>query len=158
MDIDVLLQAVIGPAMERLTLTFPSRDAYHDYWRPHPAVGPAWNEVVEAYLDHDIHQVDGTWRSKVDIDAIRADGRDTLEDATLLTGFGTIDLPRWFVWSPRGVMDADPLYPRAVVDAVAAANPDLAVVDLHDVNHYTLLLSREGAAQVATVVRDALKA
>ena len=40
LDIDAALQAVIGPAMERLSLRFADLDAYVDFWAKHPALGP----------------------------------------------------------------------------------------------------------------------
>lgn len=157
LEIDQLLHAVIGPAMERLAMTFESTDQYLDFWRAHPAVGHAhWNELIEAYLGYDIHDVDGSWRSKVDAAAVRGDGEDSLLDETLRTGFPTIGLPMRFLWAPRGIMDADPLYPWEVVEHFVAALPTLSAARLDDVNHYTLALSRSGAKQVAAEIRAAL--
>jgi len=155
-DIDETLHAILGPAMQRLEMTFPTRDAYRDYWRPHPAFADNWNEVIEAYVDYDIHEVDGTFRSKVVVDAIREFGRDTLLDETLSTALPTIDVPMRFVWSPRGIMNADPLYPREVVTHFEQTVPNLTVYELDDVNHYTLALSRRGAKQVADQIRAAI--
>lgn len=156
MDVDAILTAVIGPAMDRLSRSFESRDAYHEFWRTHPALGPGWNTTIEAYFDHDVHEADGAWRSRVSLDAVREDGRDTLVDESLQADFGSIEVPIRFVWSPRGIMDADPLYPREIVDQVAAATPTMEVVDLEDVNHYTLALTEDGAEQVAAAVRGIL--
>ena len=39
-DIDAALQAVIGPAMQRLSMTFGSEQEYLDFWAAHPALGP----------------------------------------------------------------------------------------------------------------------
>ena len=36
-DPQVFADGFLGPALARLKLTFPSRDAYHDWWRAHPA-------------------------------------------------------------------------------------------------------------------------
>lgn len=157
MDVDQILLAVIGPAMQRLEMTFPTREAYRDYWRPHPAFAEDWNELAEAYVDYDLREADGAFRSKVEIAAIREDGRDTLVDETLSTALPAIDLPMRFLWSPRGIMNADPLYPREVVAQFEQAIPNLTVHELHDVNHYTLALSRRGAKQVADQIHAALE-
>ena len=45
------------------------------------------------------------------------------------------------------------LYPQPTVDAYAARWPDLDVRPVPDVNHYTIVLSRRGAAAVADAVR-----
>ena len=46
----------LGPALARLKLTFASREAYHEWWREHPAFATA--EVADAdlaaYADHDL--------------------------------------------------------------------------------------------------------
>ena len=42
-DIDAALQAVIGPAMQRLSMRFASSGAYLDFWRAHPALGPVFD-------------------------------------------------------------------------------------------------------------------
>lgn len=156
-DIDETLHAVLGPSMQRLEMTFPSREAYRDYWRPHPAFVDDWNEVVEAYVDYDIHEVGGVFRSKVVIEAIREFGWDTLVDETLSTALPTINVPMRFLWSPRGIMNGDPLYPREVVAQFEQTIPNLTVHELDDVNHYTLALSRRGSEQVADHIRAALE-
>src|SRR5512140_2879512 len=42
--IEEVVRAVVGPALDRLRMTFPSRQAYLDYWRPHPALAGDWND------------------------------------------------------------------------------------------------------------------
>src|ERR1700689_3504654 len=47
-DPDVALEASIGPAIARLRQTFPSIEAYLDFWRAHPALADHWTAGVEA--------------------------------------------------------------------------------------------------------------
>lgn len=147
--VDDVLDAVVGPAMQRLTMRWDELDGYLDFWRPHPAFVDDWNPLVEAYLGHDVHEVDGVVASRVVAERVREDGRDTLEAPVLADGLAAIDVPVRFLWAPRGLLGADPLYPREVVAAFEQQVPDLEVVELTDVNHYTLALSRHGAEQVA---------
>ena len=84
-DIDAALTAVIGPAMARLSMRFASPEAYLDFWRPHPALGPGAERAAGArggrYALHDLVQTDdGDWVSSCVLDAIRADGADVLAD------------------------------------------------------------------------------
>lgn len=155
-DPDELIEAILGPSLARLSMTFESRDAYQDYWRPHPALSEGWDEVVEGYLDHDIHEADGVWVSKVSEAAVRADGYDALSDEDVHAGLAGIGVPVAFLWAPRGLMNADPLYPREVAEALLADAPDVEVTWLQDCNHYTASLSPDGGAQVADAVRDLL--
>ncbi len=52
--IDSIVAAIIGPALERLRLTFPSVDAYLDYWRRHPAFATDWNAWIEDVCTYDL--------------------------------------------------------------------------------------------------------
>jgi pimeloyl-ACP methyl ester carboxylesterase len=40
---DELTRATLGPAAERLSMVFPSREHYADFWRRHPAFADDWN-------------------------------------------------------------------------------------------------------------------
>lgn len=148
-DIDAIMTAVIGPAMARLGKVYADRETYLAPWRDHPALGPYWHPVIEDYLDHDVHEVQGGLGSRVSPDAVRGDGRDTLVDRTLVEGMGDISHPIRFLRAPRGLMDGDPLYPQAVVDHYRTVIPQMIVAELDDVNHYTLAMSPHGAEQVA---------
>ena len=48
------LIGALGPAADRLTMTFPDHAAYRDYWRPHPAFANAWTDAVTKYIDYDL--------------------------------------------------------------------------------------------------------
>src|SRR5438094_506793 len=79
------LEAILGPSIERLRMTFPTRDAYLDFWRPHPALQGEWNEDIEAYLDYDLVGEEPELRSRVSEEAVRGDGAATLERVDLIT-------------------------------------------------------------------------
>ena len=75
-DIDAALTAVIGPAMTRLSMRFASPEAYLDFWRVHPALGPELSgpqaPEVRHYALHDLVKTDaGYWVSSCVLDAIR---------------------------------------------------------------------------------------
>ena len=77
-DLDALLDASLGPALARLRESYPSVDAYFDFWRVHPAIKDAWNGYLEEYLRYDLTGVDGVLRSRVSEEAARSDGRELL--------------------------------------------------------------------------------
>src|SRR4051794_13814205 len=79
-DADVILEAVLGPSLGRLRMTFPSVDAYRQFWRTHAAFASAeWTADIEDYVDYDLGppaiDPDGAtaFRSRVSNDAVRAD-------------------------------------------------------------------------------------
>ncbi|MGH3421960.1 MAG: alpha/beta fold hydrolase, partial [Streptosporangiaceae bacterium] len=77
-DLDAVLDASLGPALARLRESYPSVDAYFDFWRAHPALKDAWNGYLEEYLRYDLTGVDGVLHSWVSEEAARADGRELL--------------------------------------------------------------------------------
>ena len=48
------LIAALGPAADRLSMTFPDHEAYRNFWRVHPAFVDSWNEAVTDYIDYDL--------------------------------------------------------------------------------------------------------
>lgn len=83
MDADAVMEAVLGPALARLSMTFDSVEAYRDFWRAHPAFAApdAWTDDVLAYFDYDLGPAldDGSVRWRVSEETVRADGRALLD-------------------------------------------------------------------------------
>jgi pimeloyl-ACP methyl ester carboxylesterase len=152
LDIDVVLQAVIGPAMARLEMTFPSLEAYLDYWRPHPAVKEAWGPTVEEYLRYDLVGEPPEMRSSVSIESVRGDAMSNLtgEPPRLDTG-----VPTTMLRAERGLMnEPGGLYPlEAVQPLVDEAGIPLETI--HDVNHYSMIWLPAG---IRAIVDAAMKA
>ncbi|MEV6302616.1 alpha/beta hydrolase [Actinoplanes sp. NPDC051861] len=132
-DVDVALEAVIGPAMRRLSMTFPSEQAYLDYFRQNPALGRYWGPELEAYILRDFTGSGSTCR----IDAVRGDAADMLRNPPP-AGFPLL-------WAPRGLMDEEGGLYRA--EQLTGVDAEL----VPDVNHYTILTA--GAERVAERIR-----
>jgi pimeloyl-ACP methyl ester carboxylesterase len=160
-DPDVLLAAVLGPSLARLQMTFPSVEAYRDFWRSHPAFAKKpWSDDVADFIDYDLGSPepgpdgDTVYRSRVSEDAVRADGRDLLDRDRTAKALGALADPSVLLWAPRGIMDEDrPLLPPEVIADTQALLPHLAVTEVPDTNHYFLLLGDGEAAAVASGIR-----
>ena len=151
-DPDQAAELLLGPALQRLRMTFESRDSYRDFWRPHPAFAGRWSPAVEAYVDYDIDGEPGAFRSKVSEDAVRADYRDLL--TTPEVALERVQCPTLFLYAPRGLQNEPPgLYPPDVVEGMADRFPAVKVEQLPDCNHYTMLLDDSCAALVADRLR-----
>jgi lipase len=152
---DAIVAAVLGPALERLRRTFPTRDAYHDFWRDHPAfVDEPWTSYLTDYFDADLTGTPPELRSRVSEAAVMADGRDQLVNTDLLR-LSELDLPVSLVRAPRNLIDEPtPLYSDETVEQTRARLPHLVDRVVPDVNHYTLVLSDRGADAVAASVVD----
>jgi pimeloyl-ACP methyl ester carboxylesterase len=150
LDVDAVLAAVIGPAMQRLSMTFPSREAYLDFFCAHPALGPAWSPVIEAYVLRDLVGEEPALRSSCDMEAIRADATDTLLPDGSAGAVHLLTQPVRMLLAERGMLDE----PRGLYDdeRLAGAGLDrdrVDVVRVTDVNHYTIVAGPLGAAVVA---------
>jgi pimeloyl-ACP methyl ester carboxylesterase len=152
-DPDQLLELLLGPAVARLRMTFPSREAYREFWRSHPAfAGPGvWNEEAEAYVDYDLGGAEPEFRSLVVEEAVRADGRDlVLEHEAARTALGSLACPTVLVRAPRGLLDQpSPLVPDEAAAEAVAVCPALVDEMVPDTNHYLIVLGDREAAAVA---------
>ncbi len=149
LDPDELITAVIGPAMRRLSMTFPDRSAYRDFWRGHPALARHWRPWVDAYVQRDLVGEEPALRSSCVLDAVRADGVG-LFAPEVLDAVHRLPGPAHLLWAERGLMDE----PQALYDErrLAAAGLDdgpVRPVRVPDTNHYTLLVGDDGARTVA---------
>lgn len=150
-------EQLLGPAIDRLTMTFDSRDAYREFWKEHPAMGPYWNDIIEEYLDYDLRPVDDGLRASATPDAVLTnlvefDGRDGYAEA--VEALEERRLPRILLRSPRGLFDEEPpLYDEAWLADWSARLPGLQIRQVPDTNHYTVLLGA-GLPAVADAVRS----
>ena len=158
-DIDQITTAMLGPAVQRLSMEFESLESYYDYWRVHPSVQDegAWNEVFEAYLAYDLMGEAPKLRSKTIADAVFADGRDSFDSQDLKRFLDDFSAPVTFIRAPRGLLNETPgLYSNDLMKDVLASNPNVRDVLIDDVNHYTLSTSERGAKLVAEEIRGVL--
>jgi pimeloyl-ACP methyl ester carboxylesterase len=153
-DPDAVLDATLGPAIQRLAQSYPDAEAYVEVFRQHPALGPHWNDDAEAYARYDVlEQPDGTVRARAQEDSVRADGRDLLvSGATFDPELRSIGVPVTILAAPYGMFgQPGGLLPTDGLDALAdAAHVSVEVVP--ELNHYTIVLAPEGAARVAGAI------
>lgn len=139
-DLDAVLEAVIGPAIKRLQMTFETEQSYVDFWRGHPSLQADWSPWLEAYALRDL---DGN-RSACNIEAIRADGHDTLVNQETTMAYKQIRCPARMLYAERGMLDEPMgLYHESTVP------PALHPVKVNGVNHYTIVASPRGASAIA---------
>lgn len=160
LDVDAALQAVIGPAMTRLTMRFEDADAYLAYWEAHPAVGPLLagpaGETTRRYILHDlIPAQDGDdFVSSCILEAVREDGGAVLKDPVVqpaafaaLKAGARMEL----VWAARGMFNEEQgLYDEARLAALGV--PDTLRTTRADANHYSVILEESGVAVVCDAI------
>jgi pimeloyl-ACP methyl ester carboxylesterase len=155
-DIDEMLRAIVGPALERLDRRFASQEEYRAFWRAHPAFVDTSTDLqgLDAYADHDLHGPDGEMRSKVNADAVHADARDMLMNESMRRAIGEIDVPTVLLLAERGMQnEATPLYPADRVSALRTRRGPLESIRVPATNHYTITMSPHGARAIAHQLR-----
>jgi lipase len=151
---------LVGPALARRAIPYPSPEAYLDFWGQHPAFAHAWDEDVEAYVLHDLMGEPGAMRYVINLSAVEADSDEMLSDPTNRTAMARVDMPVTLVRAERGTLDDDrPMIAQTVLEEFAADHPDANIEDVKGVNHYTVLLGNSpGPPRVAAVIEAAAAA
>lgn len=161
-DVEVIVQSVIGPALDRLDQRWPDEDAYVEFFRAHPAFAPPnrWSASAEAYVRNDAVIVPGGMvASSVSKEAVLADGGAAIVDPASASSIERIDCASLLLWSPRGILDQSPgLYHQAQVDEVVARLGHLQAVQIPGTNHYTILTDTVGAGATADAILAAIEA
>ncbi|MGY4721581.1 alpha/beta fold hydrolase [Naumannella huperziae] len=145
-------RAALGPAAERLSATFPTRDAYLAMFREHPALRDAWDADIEAYAGYDLAGTEPELASRTSAEAMLADFAELFVGGAAETIIDRLDRPAVALRAPRGLLDAAPLYPQGYLDTWASTLPHVTVAEVPDVNHYTIALGT-GADRIAAELR-----
>ena len=105
-DVDDALAATLGPAMQRLDMTFADRGAYRAFWQQHPSFAGIWSGEVDAQIQHDLD------RRASPRCAPRASRRRCGSTAascsptrTCATAVREVACPMTMLWAPRGMVD-----------------------------------------------------
>lgn len=146
---DELMTAVIGPAMDRLSMTFADRTAYRAFWQAHPAFAGAWSDEVDAYIQRDLTGGEPAMHSTCRIEAVRTDGIG-LFDEEVLSAVRKLPVEATLLWAARGLMDEEQgLYDEKRLAAADLDGTRLEPVAVRDVNHYTVLTGDRGGREIA---------
>ena len=98
-----------GPALARLRESYPSVEAYVDFFRAHPALGPHWSEQVADYVRYDALETRDGVRSRAVEAAVRQDGRDLLVSAERLdAALRSLPMPVHLLVAPAGMFGEPP--------------------------------------------------
>jgi lipase len=151
-DPDELLEATLGPALARLSMTFDSVERYVEFWHGHPAFARGWNDDVEAYVRADLGGEPGALRSVTSELAVRMDSESLLLDDDARSVLERVHVPIQVLRAERGLLDDDRvMMPDSLLDPLLARRPDIRAELVEDVNHYTIVMS-DGAPRVADAV------
>jgi lipase len=153
LDAEAALEAGLGPAIARLRQTFPSTEAYLEFWRAHPALADHWTADVEAYARYDLTGEPPSMRSRVVEAVVGPDSRDVLADKPFADALGRLTQPTPLLTAPAGFLGDPPgLFPPDLVAAWAERVPQLRPQLIPDVNHYTIVFDKRAAATLVRAI------
>jgi lipase len=149
-DLDKLLAASLGPALARLSETFPTPEAYVEFWRAHPAL-TVWTDDLEQYVRYDLTGEPGALRSRVVAESARSDSRALLESGDrIAAALGNLSSPTPLLRAPAGMFGQPPgIIPDELGAYWQAQVPALAVQTIPGTNHYTILFDQAAAGAIA---------
>ena len=154
-DVDEVLDATLGPAIERLRRIWPDRVTYYTMWSQHPAYAEGISVDLERDLLADLIEIEGGFRTAVDEEAVRVDGRELFADNEVRTLLDLRAEPTLIIRAPNGLMGAPP---PLIGDDVRDRYPQHHWVEAEGTNHYTVLVGPRGAPLVAESIRTTLAA
>lgn len=154
--LEAAAKAGLGPAAERLSMSFPDHEAYRNFWRVHPAFSDGFSDAVRDYVDYDLVPEAGPpWHSSCRPEAMAADHAEQFVDGPADLAWPRVQAAVTFLRAPRGLLDEPGgLYPRSVLNHWLAQYPQVLSRDVDGVNHYTITLGAVGAAAVSDAVAE----
>jgi pimeloyl-ACP methyl ester carboxylesterase len=144
------IAATVGPAYARLSMTFPTREAYREYWQAHPSLVD-WNEAMAAYADYDLIGEPPEFRPACKLEAALRDARDLYAFAGVEPA--ALPVPAVLLRASHGML-GEPDKPLYRPGAAAHWLPGTTESTVDGANHYTITLGPVGAAAVAQAVRS----
>lgn len=156
-DPDALLDATLGPAIDRLSMTFADEEGARAFWREHPAFADPGidDDDLAAWVGHDLTGEPPRLHCAIPEEAVRTDGRDLLTDDTTRNALERVTTPGVLLRAPRGLLNDE----NAFIPLVQAASFDhcsIQLVEVADTNHYTIIMGAHGARATADAIAAAV--
>jgi pimeloyl-ACP methyl ester carboxylesterase len=150
-DVQAAITASLGPVLSRLSMTFPDREAYRAFWAETPGLGPLVDdEAVRAYIDYDL--VGDPLHSATAPEAAAQDSVEFYGDGPA-AALDAVAAPTTMLWAPRDLQNRAPgLYTEETLGRDRWPRIETRFVD--GFNHYTIVMTKAGAAEVARAVTD----
>jgi len=147
------LNAALAQRIAQLRQTYPSRQAYREFWRKQPHFPPEdWNRWVEAFLDSEIGG-DGPVQPKALEAGVLADLGEVLQREAVNARLKTIRVPTVLVRAESGFTPGQPpLFPDALEAEFRTCLPHLEDHKIAGTTHYTMVLGERGATKSAELI------
>ncbi|KHS53615.1 alpha/beta fold hydrolase [Brevibacterium linens] len=166
LDTDDLIAAVLGPAAERLSMSFGSVEEYLAFFAAHPAFVDGLDTVATESFVYDLAAKDDhSFQPSTSVEAMQADSADMYTGSAYREALETImgsddsQAEVVFLFAERDLVAAEPgLYPPELTADFARQWPQMGIVDVQGTNHYDILLTETGIDACAAAVTSRIGA
>src|SRR5579863_1254139 len=119
------LDAALALRITQLRQTYPSREAYRQFWKAQPHFPPEdWSPWVEAFLDYEVGGEPPELRPKAAEDAVKADLMEGLQSEQIAARLKGIRVPVLMLRAAAGfVPGAPPLFPDMMIEQMRKLVP-----------------------------------
>jgi len=150
------LDAALTLRINQLRQTYPSREAYRQFWRAQPHFPPeAWGPWIEAFLDYEIDGEPPVLRPRASEEGVRADVMEGLDRERIVARCQKLRVPVLMLRASAGfVPGSPPLFSDAMVEEMRACIPQMEEHLIPDSTHYTMILGDRGSTLVANLIDD----
>jgi lipase len=150
------LGAALAARIMQLRQTYPSREAYRQFWRSQPHFPPGdWSPWIETFLDYEVGGEPPELRPKASEGGVRADLLEGLQRDQIVARLQGIRVPVLMLRAPAGFLpDQPPLFPDSVVEQMRAYLPAMEEERIAGTTHYTIVLGNHGATRIADLIVD----
>lgn len=160
LDTDDLIAAVLGPAAERLSMSFASVEEYLAFFAAHPAFVDGLDNVATESFVYDLAAKDDhSFQPSTSIEAMQADSADMYTGGAYRNALAQIMSSQrrqsevTFLFAERDLVASEPgLYPPELVASYQQRWEELNVVEVPGTNHYDILLTETGIDACAEAV------
>lgn len=150
------LDAALALRIMQLRRTYPSREAYRQFWRSQPHF-PAedWGPWIEAFLDYEVGGEPPQLRPKASEDAVRADLAEGFQRDQIVARLQAIRVPVLMLRAQAGfVPNQPPLFPDSMFEQMRTYLPAMEDEMISGTTHYTIVMGNHGATRIADLVDD----
>lgn len=152
LDAEEILDQIVGPSLQRISMEFDSVNEYFSFFSQHPALAGRWNPTLETFLSYDVHQVDNKWTARANREAIIQAGYDFTLDPDTVSAWREVESSTTLLVVDHDMTDQPGGFIRLeIAQEAAAANRKIQWRLLEGLNHYTLMFG-DGASLVAEAI------
>ncbi len=147
------INAALTLRITQLRQTYPSRQAYREFWRTQPHF-PAeeWNPWVEAFLDYEVGG-DSPVQPKASEAGVRADLAEVFQRDAIIERLKSVRVPTLLLRAENGFTPSQPpLLPDKLAAEFRTYLPHNEDHKLAGTTHYTIALGEHAATRIADLI------